>query len=153
MLDLGQILETRVEHIQDTVGYVNRPNQRKCGLSCISIYPARLLRVEVGRKGPGKNSTASVSLGELGPSPLLLPTAGGPQSRGPSTVLERGNGRSVPDSTSREAEIWPTQSVESCAWGWRGVRRRLPVRSQAGGWYVSLERFWSLPPRQHRPPV
>ena len=128
---------------------MNRPNQGKCGLSCISIYPAKVQQGgEVGRKGPGKNSTASVSLGELGPSPLLLSTAEDHRVTEPSTILEKLEWQECAGlHLSREA-IWPTQNVESCMWGWRGLRpASFQVRSRADGWYVSPERFWSLPPR------
>ena len=120
---------------------MNRPNQGKCGLSCISIYPAKVQRGgEVGRKGSGKNSTASVSLGELGPSPLLLRTAEDHRVVEPSTVLEKLEWQECVGLHLSRAEIWPTQNVESCTWGWRGREACVFPGQLPGRWLVCQPR-------------
>ena len=95
---------------------------------------------EVGRKGPGKNSTASVSLGELGPSPLLLLTAEDHRVAEPSTILEKPEWQECASLHLLREAIWPTQNVESCTWGWQGREACVFPGPLLGRWLVCQPR-------------
>lgn len=94
----------------------------------------------MGRKGPGKNSTASVSLGELGPSPLLLLTAEDHRVAEPSTILEKPEWQECASLHLLREAIWPTQNVESCTWGWQGREACVFPGPLLGRWLVCQPR-------------
>lgn len=94
----------------------------------------------VGRKGSGKNSTASVSLGELGPSPLLLRMAEDHRVAEPSTVLEKLEWPECCKLRRSHAAIWPPQNVETSMWGWPGREAGVFPGPLPGRWLVCQPR-------------